>query len=99
MQRFCLAEDERIRSKPLRRLQALRHNPCDLCTGGEFRRRECLAPPVKSRTSPAYPDIAKNMHLKGTVRLQLMVRADGTVKGVYVVGGHPMLAAAAELAV
>jgi outer membrane biosynthesis protein TonB len=55
--------------------------------------------PVKSYASPAYPDIAKNMHLKGTVRLQLMVRADGTVKGVYVVGGHPMLAAAAELAV
>jgi TonB family protein len=54
---------------------------------------------VKSHPSPADPDIAKNMHLKGTVQLQLMVRADGTVKGVHVVGGHPMLAAAAEQAV
>jgi len=57
------------------------------------------ARPVKSHASPAYPDIAKNMHLKGTVQLQLMVRADGSVKGVHVVGGHPMLAAAAEQAV
>ena len=57
------------------------------------------ARPVKSHTSPAYPDIAKNMNLKGTVQLQAVVRADGTVKEVHVVGGHPMLAAAAEQAV
>ena len=57
------------------------------------------ARPVKSHTSPAYPDIAKNMNLKGTVQLQVIVRADGNVKEVHVVGGHPMLAAAAEQAV
>lgn len=57
------------------------------------------ARPVKSHTSPAYPDIAKSLNLKGTVQLQVVVKADGSVKEVHVVGGHPMLAAAAERAV
>jgi TonB family protein len=39
------------------------------------------------------------MNLRGIVQLQVVVRADGTVKEVHVVGGHPMLAAAAEQAV
>lgn len=55
--------------------------------------------PVKNEVSPTYPDIAKNMSLKGTVQLQALVRADGTVKEVHVLGGHPMLAAAAQDAV
>lgn len=54
---------------------------------------------LKNLVSPAYPNIARNMSLKGTVQLQALVRADGTVKEVHVVGGHPMLAAAAEEAV
>jgi TonB family protein len=57
------------------------------------------ARPVKSQASPEYPDIAKSMNLRGIVQLQVVVRADGTVKEVHVVGGHPMLAAAAEQAV
>src|SRR5579864_223025 len=57
------------------------------------------ARPVKNHASPAYPEIAKSMNLKGTVQLQAVVRADGTVKEVHVVGGHPMLAAAAEQAI
>jgi TonB family protein len=55
--------------------------------------------PVKNEVSPIYPDIAKNLSLQGTVQLQAIVRADGTVREVLVVGGHPMLAAAAEHAV
>jgi TonB family protein len=54
---------------------------------------------VKNEVSPIYPDIAKNLSLQGTVQLQAVVRADGTVREVHVVGGHPMLAAAAERAV
>jgi len=54
---------------------------------------------VKSRTPPEYPEIAKSMNLKGAVQLQVVVRADGSVKEVHVIGGHPMLAAAAEQAV
>lgn len=54
---------------------------------------------VKSQISPDYPDIARNMALKGTVQLQAVVRADGSVKEVHILGGHPVLAAAAEEAV
>jgi len=54
---------------------------------------------IKNKVSPSYPDIAKNLSLKGTVQLQAVVRADGTVKEVHVLGGHPMLAAAALQAV
>ena len=55
--------------------------------------------PIKSPVYPLYPDIARNMSLKGTVQLQALVRADGTVKEIHVLGGHPMLAAAAQDAV
>jgi len=54
---------------------------------------------VKNHTAPEYPEIAKSMNLKGSVQLQVAVRADGSVKAVHVVGGHPMLAVAAEQAV
>jgi len=39
------------------------------------------------------------MNLRGTVRLEALVRADGSVKEVHVVGGHPILAEAAVRAV
>lgn len=55
--------------------------------------------PVKSRVPPIYPEIAMSMGLSGTVQLQAVVRPDGTVKEVHVIGGHPMLATAAEKAV
>jgi TonB family protein len=41
---------------------------------------------------PQYPDIAERMNLKGTVQVQALVRPDGTVKDVKVLGGHPLLA-------
>lgn len=52
-----------------------------------------------SQRPPDYPDIAKSMGLKGTVQLQAIVKPDGTVREVHVLGGHPMLAVAAEQAV
>jgi TonB family protein len=39
------------------------------------------------------------MNLTGTVQLQAVVRADGTVKEVKVIGGHPLLADALSQAV
>lgn len=51
--------------------------------------------PVTFRTEPAYPRIAANLKLTGSVQLQAVVRPDGTVKEVRVVGGHPLLAQAA----
>ncbi|HZR65761.1 MAG TPA: TonB family protein [Terriglobales bacterium] len=54
---------------------------------------------IMLRVNPEYPEIAARMRLAGSVQLQAIVRADGTVKQVKVVGGHPMLAAAAANAV
>jgi TonB family protein len=49
--------------------------------------------------APEYPEVAKSMRLVGTVQVQALVRPDGTVKQVRVVGGHPLLADALVRAV
>lgn len=54
---------------------------------------------VTRRVEPQYPELAKRMNASGTVRLQVIVAKDGSVTGVTVLGGHPLLAAAAENAV
>jgi TonB family protein len=50
---------------------------------------------ITFRVAPEYPRLATSMNLMGTVQLQAVVRADGTVKRVRVMGGHPVLAEAA----
>jgi TonB family protein len=54
---------------------------------------------VKSKVSPAYPEIARKMGLTGIVRLQLVVATNGSVKETKVIGGHPILVTAAVDAV
>ena len=54
---------------------------------------------VKSRVSPAYPEIAKRMRLTGVVKLEVTVGADGAVTDVKTVSGNHMLSTAAEEAV
>ena len=51
---------------------------------------------LRSNPAPPYPDLARQMNLTGIVQLQVVVRADGTVKFVSVLGGHPLLAEAAS---
>ena len=48
-----------------------------------------------SHPEPVYPPIAKTLHLQGTVLLHVGVDATGTVTKVDVLGGPPMLRAAA----
>ncbi len=48
---------------------------------------------------PQYPSIAERMKLTGTAQVQALVRADGTVKEVKILGGHPLLADALARAV
>ena len=60
---------------------------------GEIARR------AKSKVQPVYPDLARRMNLTGTVKLEIVVAPNGTVKDVKVVGGHPVLATAAADAV
>jgi TonB family protein len=49
---------------------------------------------VRSRVVPAYPDIARQAHLTGKVRLEASVAADGSVRSVKVIGGSPVLVGA-----
>lgn len=54
---------------------------------------------VKTSVKPAYPDVARKMHITGTVRLEATVAADGKVRDTRVIGGSPMLAQEASDAV
>jgi TonB family protein len=54
---------------------------------------------VKARVSPLYPDLARRMNISGTVRLQVVVGPDGSVRATNVLGGHPLLVQAAADAV
>jgi len=51
------------------------------------------------RVQPDYPDLAKAMHLSGTVELQARIGTDGSVQALEVVSGNPILARAALEAV
>jgi len=50
---------------------------------------------AKSKVPPVYPDLARKMNITGTVKIQVVVAANGTVKDAKVLGGHPVLAGAA----
>ena len=46
-----------------------------------------------------YPEIAKRYHIRGLVKLEVVVRADGSVKSTKVLGGSPLLIDSASEAV
>ena len=50
---------------------------------------------AKSKVQPAYPELAKKMNITGTVKIEIVVAPNGTVKDAHIVGGHPVLANAA----
>ncbi len=54
---------------------------------------------VKSQVPPVYPELAKTMHIQGTVKVEITISPSGTVTSAKVVGGHPVLAEAAVKAV
>ena len=51
------------------------------------------------KIAPVYPEIARRMGLTGTVKILVVVSANGTVKETKVIGGHPILVNAAVEAV
>lgn len=55
--------------------------------------------PIKQRVSPTYPELAKRMHVSGTVRIAATVAPDGSVTATKTMSGNRMLATAAEDAV
>jgi protein TonB len=50
---------------------------------------------VKTKIAPEYPQLARQMHIAGMVKIQVTVAANGTIKNTRVVGGHPLLVNAA----
>jgi TonB family protein len=54
---------------------------------------------LTNRVVPVYPELARTMNVKGSVRLEAVVAPNGIVKSVKVIGGHPVLVQAAERAV
>jgi TonB family protein len=46
---------------------------------------------VKSKTAPAYPELARRMNVTGKVKIEVVIAPDGRVKTTRVVGGHPLL--------
>jgi TonB family protein len=54
---------------------------------------------AKSKVPAVYPELARKMNITGTVKVEVVVAPNGSVKGAKVVGGHPVLANAALEAV
>ena len=62
---------------------------------GQQVQNEELVRRAKSRVEPAYPALARRMNITGTVKVEVVVAPNGSVKDARVVGGHPVLATAA----
>ena len=54
---------------------------------------------VVSRVAPAYPELARRMHVSGKVVLLVTIQPDGKVSATKVESGHALLAPAAQDAV
>jgi TonB family protein len=50
---------------------------------------------AKSKVQPAYPELARKMNITGTVKVEVTVAPNGSVKDAKVTGGHPLLGNAA----
>ena len=46
---------------------------------------------TKTKVSPAYPVLARKMNITGTVKVLVVVSANGNLKDTKVVGGNPLL--------
>src|SRR5258708_37531816 len=49
-----------------------------------------------SNPAPTYPEVAKKLRLVGTVKVQVLIAADGRIKEKNFIGGYPHLVKAGE---
>jgi len=63
--------------------------------GAQQAQSEEIVRRAKNKVQPSYPELARKMNLAGTVKIEIVIAPNGTVKGARVVGGHPVLANAA----
>ena len=54
---------------------------------------------VITKVQPRYPALAQKMSIKGSVKLDVVVQPDGSVKSMNAKGGHPLLVEAAQDAI
>ena len=54
---------------------------------------------IKSKISPAYPELARRMNVAGKVKIEVIITPDGKVRSTRVIGGHPLLVQACQDAV
>jgi len=45
---------------------------------------------VIARTAPSYPELAKRMHLKGKVKVEVVITPAGSVESAKLLGGSPV---------
>ncbi len=64
-------------------------------TGAQTAQSDEIVRRAKSKVQPVYPELARKMNITGTVKIEVTVSSNGTVKEARVVGGHPVLATAA----
>jgi TonB family protein len=67
--------------------------PC--YSGAQNSQNDEIVRRAKSRVEPVYPELARKMNISGTVKIEVTVSPNGTVKEARIVGGHPVLAGAA----
>lgn len=53
--------------------------------------RKILAGPT-----PPYPEMARRLHLYGTVKVQVTIAPDGRIKDTKIMGGHPLFVTSVE---
>jgi TonB family protein len=63
--------------------------PTRIRVGAAVEQRKLLYSP-----EPVYPPLAEQARIQGTVRLEVLIAADGAVKQVRLISGHPLLAGA-----
>ncbi len=50
---------------------------------------------VVNKVAPAYPELARKLQIRGTVKVEVVVAPTGKVKSTQVTGGNPLLAKSA----
>ena len=54
---------------------------------------------IVNKVAPTYPELARKMNITGSVKIEVVIAPNGSVKSEKVVGGHPVLAQSAEEAI
>jgi TonB family protein len=54
---------------------------------------------IVARVAPQYPTLARSMNLQGSVRADVVVAPNGSVKSVEIKGGHPLFVQSAQNAI